>query len=100
VESSLWKGKGTSRITDLKHKLSTSTEAFDQAGQWLEQAMQSAGGDATAAPVSSLAKMLGERHRIIINDWQTAHQAALIANLLKRALEILEALTFCLRHSC
>jgi hypothetical protein len=89
-------GQGEPReITDLKHKLSTSAEAFDQAGQWLEEAMQSAW--AVMQPLLQfppLAKTLGERHRIIINDWQTARQAALIATLLKRVLEILRGIDF------
>ncbi len=89
-------GQGEPReITDIKDRLSRSAQAYKQAGQWLEEAMVAAW--AVMQPLlsfSSLAKVLGERHRIIMNDWQTANLATLIAALLSRALEILEVVDF------
>ena len=41
-----------------------------------------------------LADLLGERHRIIANDWQAAFIAQLNACLIKRSLAILEAIDF------
>jgi hypothetical protein len=37
---------------------------------------------------------LGERHRIIANDWQAANGQSLIARLLRRALEIIGHVDF------
>jgi len=38
--------------------------------------------------------VLGERHRIIVNDWQATQQSSLISMVLKRALEIVEHVNF------
>ncbi len=89
-------GEGEPReISDLKRELHKGADAFDQAGQWLEQAMQSAW--TAMQPLlrfPPLAKALGERHRIIMDDWQTARQASLISTLLRRTLEILQGVDF------
>jgi hypothetical protein len=47
-----------------------------------------------AAAYPQLADLLGERHRIIANDWQAAGVQALIARLLRRALEIIGRVEF------
>ena len=44
--------------------------------------------------IDGLADMLGERHRIIANDWQAAHMNGLMSCLLDRAADILEAVEF------
>ena len=41
-----------------------------------------------------LADVLGERHRIIANDWQAAHMNTLMSHLLDRAADILEHVDF------
>ncbi|MEU0398035.1 hypothetical protein ABZ208_35845 [Streptomyces sp. NPDC006208] len=42
----------------------------------------------------ALADLLGERHRIIADDWQSAGLQALIARLLHRALDLLARVDF------
>ena len=44
--------------------------------------------------IDSLADLLGERHRIIANDWQAAHMNTLMNHLLDRAADILEQVDF------
>ena len=44
--------------------------------------------------IPALADVLGERHRIVANDWQSANMQSLISVLIGRALEILERVEF------
>ena len=44
--------------------------------------------------MDGLADLLGERHRIITNDWQAAHMNTLTSRLLDRAADILEQIDF------
>jgi hypothetical protein len=44
--------------------------------------------------IDGLADLLGERHRIIANDWQAAHVNTLTSRLLDRAADILEQSEF------
>jgi hypothetical protein len=44
--------------------------------------------------IDGLADLLGERHRIIANDWQAAHMNTLTSRLLDRAADILEQIDF------
>lgn len=44
--------------------------------------------------IAELADLLGERHRIITNDWQAAHMSMLTGRLLARAAEILDRVDF------
>jgi hypothetical protein len=46
------------------------------------------------ASYPALADVLGERHRIIANDWQSAGILALVARLLRRALDLLDSVDF------
>jgi hypothetical protein len=41
-----------------------------------------------------LADLLGERHRIVANDWQAAELQRLIGRLLARAADLLDAIDF------
>jgi hypothetical protein len=69
----------------------TLAEDFKQTGIWLSNAMQKSWD--TAKPLIKIpifASVLGERHRIIINDWQAAQQSKLIGSLIMKATEILE----------
>lgn len=82
-------------IRDLKRDLRKGAESFDYAGKWLEEAMQGAwSAMQQLLRFPPMAKVLGERHRIIMNDWQTARQASLISAMLKRTLDILEGVDF------
>jgi len=78
------------------HKLKTDLEAMadehEQGGHWLDEAMNGSWDTATALiQIPPLATTLGDRHRIIINNWQMAHNSTLIAKLLRRATQLLAA---------
>ncbi|MFE7169842.1 hypothetical protein [Streptomyces sp. NPDC057616] len=79
----------------LKREVGTLAEETEQGGAWLTRAMEQAweiAGSLAAYP--ALADLLGERHRIIANDWQSAGLQALVARLLRRALELLARVDF------
>jgi hypothetical protein len=82
-------------ITHLIRDLRTAAEDFIATGEWLANAMQ-ASWDVAAAliDIDGLADVLGERHRIIANDWLAADMSALIARLLQRAADILDHIDF------
>jgi hypothetical protein len=48
----------------------------------------------TLVGIDGLADVLGERHRIIANDWQAAQLNELMSHLLERAADILERVDF------
>jgi hypothetical protein len=78
-------------IIRLKRDLRAIAEDFGGTGQWLANAMQASWQVALSLlQVPALANVLGERHRIMINDWQAANEASLIATVIKRALDILD----------
>jgi hypothetical protein len=82
-------------IRQLRRELETLAEDMEAGGQWLSAAMEKAwviAGSLAAYP--ELADLLGERHRIIANDWQAADAQTLIARLLRRALEIIDRVDF------
>ena len=82
-------------ITRLKRDLGSMAEDFGETGHWLAKAMQLSWQAALPLlQVPALAGVLGERHRIIVNDWQAAQQSSLISMVLKRALEIVEQVNF------
>jgi hypothetical protein len=64
-------------------------------GEWLAAAMQ-ASWDVAAAllDIPELADLLGERHRIIANDWQAAHMSTLTGRILVRAADVLDRVDF------
>ena len=60
-------------ITHLKRDLRTFADDASGAGEWLATAMQSSWDLAVVLlDLDELADMLGERHRIIANNWQGA----------------------------
>ena len=82
-------------IKRLRRDLQTLADDVEQTGDWLAEAMGQAwevAGSLAAYPV--LADLLGERHRIIANDWQSAGQQALIGRLLRRALQLMSRVDF------
>ncbi len=82
-------------IRQLRRDLHTLAGDMEAGGEWLAAAMKkgwAVAGSLAAYP--QLADLLGERHRIIANDWQAADGQALIARLLRRALEILDRVDF------
>jgi hypothetical protein len=82
-------------IKQLRRDLETLAGDMEAGGEWLSAAMEkgwAVAGSLAAYP--QLADLLGERHRIIANDWQAADAQALIARLLRRALEIVRRVDF------
>jgi hypothetical protein len=78
-------------LTHLIRHLRSTADDFAATGEWLADAMQ-ASWDVAASlmEVDGLADLLGDRHRIIANDWLAADVAILVARLLRRAAEILD----------
>jgi len=80
-------------VARLKRQLHSLGQDFEETGEFLVKAMESS-WDA-ALPLTrnpALAGVLGERHRIIANDWHNAFLCSLISRQIRRALEILEKL--------
>ena len=82
-------------ITTFKRQLEGFADQFAHTGTWLAKAMEASWATAAALlPHRQLANFLGERHRIIANDWQAANLNALIARLLLRARDLLNQVEF------
>lgn len=82
-------------IGRIKRELEGGAAAAAETGEWLAQAMEASWAVAEGLLAHpELADLLGERHRIIANDWQAAGLAQLIARLSRRALALLEAVDF------
>jgi hypothetical protein len=78
-------------LTAMLGELRTHAAAFADGGQWLATAMQASWtGAAALLDVDGLADVMGERHRIITNDWLAACMQTLIGQLLARAGDMLE----------
>ncbi len=82
-------------INRLKRDLRATAEDLGGIGEWLTTAMR-ASWDVAAALVEipDLAGLLGERHRIIANDWQASNMSSLAGLILVRAAEILDHVDF------
>jgi hypothetical protein len=82
-------------IGRLKHGLRTVADDSLRSGEWLAAAMQSSWDVAAALlDVDGLADLLGERHRIIANDWQAATMSTLSGRVLRRAVDLLDRVDF------
>jgi hypothetical protein len=82
-------------ITHLIRDLRTAAGDQRETGEWLAAAMQASWDMAAALiDIDGLADMLGERHRIIANDWQAAQMNALMSHMLDRAADILDRVDF------
>ena len=82
-------------IDHLKRELRSFADDAAGAGEWLAHAMQSSWDIATVLfDIDDLADLLGERHRIIANNWQGAATMSLIARILVRAAELLDRVDF------
>jgi hypothetical protein len=82
-------------ISRIKKNLSTLSKDFLETGEWLSKAMASSWNVADKLVKNpQLADVLGERHRIIINDWEAADLSILISNLISRTLDIFEVIDF------
>jgi hypothetical protein len=82
-------------ITRLKRDLATMADDATGAGTWLADAMQASWDFVPVLfDVDELADLLGERHRIIANNWQGASVMSLTARILGRAAELLDHIDF------
>lgn len=82
-------------MTLLVEHLRTTADGFEAGGNWLSEAMtQSWGVAAALVDVDGIGDLLGERHRIIANDWLAANMQALIARLLCRSADIIDHIDF------
>ena len=82
-------------IGRLKRDLGRLADDYSTTGDWLSKAMESS-WDVASSLVGNpgLRSVLGDRHRIIANDWLAADMSALASRLLRRAVDMLEAVDF------
>lgn len=82
-------------ITRMKRDLGQMADDYRKTGIWLSTAMESSWGVASSLVNNpELRSVLGDRHRIIVNDWLAADMSTLASRLLKRSLELLGAVDF------
>jgi hypothetical protein len=82
-------------IGRIKSELEAIAASSEQAGSWLAAAMEASWAVAEALlAYPQLADLLGERHRIIGNNWQNACTAQLIARYLRRAVTVMGRIDF------
>jgi hypothetical protein len=84
--------EGEGRPSELAHLISDlriTADEYASTGTWLANAMQ-ASWDIAAELVDTvgLEDLVGDRHRIIANDWLAASTSALIAHMLVRAADM------------
>jgi hypothetical protein len=78
-------------ITRLKRDLRTIADDMIETGTWLATAMETSWEAVTAlVGYPELADLLGDRHRIIANDWQAASMSVLAGRILRRGVELLD----------
>jgi hypothetical protein len=82
-------------ITRIKRDLRTVGDDSVVSGDWLASAMAASWKVAGALlEVPGLAGLLGDRHRIIANDWQAAAMSSLAGRILDRAADLLDRVDF------
>jgi len=82
-------------VTAMIAELRADADGFADIGAWLATAMQASWAMAAALlDVDELAGVLGERHRIISNDWLAAHIQTVTAHALTRAADMLDRVEF------
>ena len=82
-------------IEHLTRDLRLFADDSGAAGEWLATAMQSSWDIASVLfDIEDLADLLGERHRIIANDWQGASMMSLTGRILLRAADLLDRVDF------
>jgi len=82
-------------ISHLKRNLKNIADDFEETGYWLSEAMENSWSTAKKLLQNSrLADVIGERHRITINDWYAAYLSLLVSLTVQRALDILNIVDF------
>ena len=90
-----WREGEPAEIKQLRRDLETAAKDLDRTSAWLSAAMEQSWQIAGAlADYAALADLLGERHRIIANDWQSADLQALVSRLLRRSLDLIARIDF------
>lgn len=79
-------------LARLKRDLALIADDHTATGAWLAEAMEASWAAAARLRHPGLADVLGERHRIIANDWQAAALSTLVGRLARRAVELLSPL--------
>ncbi len=80
-------------IRQLKRGLRNLADDYAEGGEWLVHAMESSWESAKLLLENpALADVLGDRHRIILNDEHAAHTYIMVAREIRRAIEILDRL--------
>ena len=82
-------------IAWIKRDLRGLAASHEEGGAWLAAAMEQAWAVAVQlGRYPQLADLLGERHRIVANDWQSAELQRLIGRILGRAADVLDLIDF------
>jgi hypothetical protein len=82
-------------LTHLIRDLRTTAADYLGTGEWLANAMQASWDIAAAlADIPGLEDLLGDRHRIIANDWLAAHMSSLVGRQLQRAADLLDKVEY------
>lgn len=77
-------------LVKLEQDLRAMADEHEHGAHWLDEAMAGSWKSAEAlVAMRPLASVLGDRHRIIVNNWQMASNSRLIARLLRRAVDLL-----------
>ena len=82
-------------IARIKRDLRAVGDESAATGAWLGGAMSASWEMAASlGDVEELASLLGDRHRVIANDWQAADMSALAGRILHRAADLLDRIDF------
>ena len=82
-------------IAHLKRELREIGDDLSGTGVWLADAMTASWDLAVSLfDVPDVADLLGDRHRIIANDWQAADLSRLAGRVLHRAVDVLDTVDF------
>ena len=82
-------------LTRIKRDLRTIGDDSIETGTWLAAAMEATWDAATVLlAYPQLAGLLGDRHRIIANDWHAASMSALAGRSLHRSVDLLDRIDF------
>ena len=76
----------------LRRDIRVIADDYAATGAWLAEAMEASWEAAASLRHPGLADLLGERHRIIANDWQAAGLSTLVSRLALRAVDLLSPL--------
>ncbi len=88
-------GDEPAEIAGLRRELDATAQRLAETGEWLASAMaQSWQVVGSLAAYPELTDVIGERHRIVANDWQSSSLQTLSARLLRRSVELLERIDF------